>query len=64
MAESIKVTIDKKTGRTTIEAQGFQGSSCLEATKALTAKLGPPTARQLKPEFHDAPCAERQRQYE
>lgn len=36
----ISARIDKKTGKVTIETQGYEGASCLEATKALEEGLG------------------------
>ena len=39
------------TGGITIEAEGFQGKGCTDATKAIEEALGSRTARTLKPEF-------------
>ena len=39
------------TGEITVEADGFQGKGCVDATKAIEEALGTRTARDLKPEF-------------
>jgi hypothetical protein len=39
------------TGGITVEAEGFQGKGCTDATKAIEEALGSRTARTLKPEF-------------
>jgi hypothetical protein len=39
------------TGGITVEAEGFQGKGCTDATKAIEDALGSRTARTLKPEF-------------
>ncbi|MBX3742493.1 MAG: DUF2997 domain-containing protein [Akkermansiaceae bacterium] len=39
------------TGGITVEAEGFQGKSCTDATNAIEEALGSRTARTLKPEF-------------
>ncbi len=49
--KTFKIMIDQK-GNITIEAQNFQGSSCLEATKALTEKLGSVLHSCIKPEYY------------
>jgi hypothetical protein len=38
-------------GGITVEAEGFQGKGCTDATKAIEEALGSRTARTLKPEF-------------
>jgi hypothetical protein len=44
----VKVSL---TGEIRIEAEGFHGKGCTDATKALEDALGSRTARGLKPEF-------------
>jgi hypothetical protein len=39
------------TGGITVEAEGFQGKGCTDATKAIEEALGSRTARTPKPEF-------------
>lgn len=39
------------TGGITVEAEGFQGKGCTDATKAIEEALGSRIARTLKPEF-------------
>ncbi len=39
------------TGGITIEAEGFQGKGCTDATKAIEEALGARMARTVKPEF-------------
>lgn len=39
------------TGEIAVEADGFQGKGCVDATKAIEEALGTRTARGLKPEF-------------
>lgn len=36
----IRVIIHRKTGKITISAEGYEGASCLEATKKLREGLG------------------------
>jgi hypothetical protein len=45
----VRVTIDKD-GNVKIDAIGFQGAECEQATAELEASLGAPTNRKLKPE--------------
>ena len=49
---SLLVHFDTKTGQHTIEAEGFEGLSCLEATQAFEEALGVVTQsdRTFKPE--------------
>lgn len=52
MSEKIKISFDGM-GRPTIEAVGFVGQSCTQATAALEKALGGgDPVRTLKPEFH------------
>lgn len=39
------------TGEIVVEADGFQGKGCVDATKAIEEALGTRSARALKPEF-------------
>lgn len=41
-------------GNYQIEAQGYTGSSCTEATASLERALGKAEKRDYKPEFHNA----------
>jgi hypothetical protein len=47
--KSIKLTVSPK-GETKIEAFGFQGADCLQATLAIERAIGKVTDRELKPE--------------
>lgn len=58
--KKIVVTIDAKTGKPTIEAVGFNGVGCQDATAAfenLFSASGEVT-RVLKPEWHNSSDAE------
>lgn len=50
MSRSIIVKVSP-TGEITVEAEGFKGKSCIDATKAIEEALGTRTSRGLKPEF-------------
>ncbi len=39
------------TGEIAVEAEGFKGKGCIDATKAIEEALGTRTSRGLKPEF-------------
>jgi hypothetical protein len=49
--KTIEITIDES-GKTTVEAQGFTGSSCTDATKAIEQALGATTHDTKKPEYY------------
>jgi hypothetical protein len=51
MSQTIEVTISP-TGETQIEAKGFEGSRCRDATRALEAALGVRSSEELRPEFY------------
>lgn len=51
MHRTIEVTIDP-TGAVTIEATGFRGGACEQATKEIEEALGLQKARKKKPEYH------------
>lgn len=52
--KQLKITISR-TGDVRIEAKGYQGTGCLDATAALEAALGGEVSdRQHKPEFYVA----------
>lgn len=51
MAKIIEVTVSPK-GETTIQAKGFTGDQCRDATRNLEAALGVRTHEQLTDEFH------------
>lgn len=48
--QQLKITVDPL-GRLTVEAEGFQGASCLEATRRFL-ELGRPREVTLKPEYY------------
>lgn len=48
----VTVRIDKKTGFSTVEAHNYEGQACLDATKAILAKLGPSQESQKKAEYY------------
>ncbi|MBE9053882.1 DUF2997 domain-containing protein [Nostocales cyanobacterium LEGE 11386] len=51
MERSILIHFDKSTGEVRVEAQGFDGLSCLEATQAFEEALGVVEGeREFKPE--------------
>ena len=51
MHRTIEVSIDP-TGAVTIEATGFRGGACEQATKEIEEALGLQKARKKKPEYH------------
>jgi hypothetical protein len=51
MKRTIEITVSP-TGELRIEAVGFTGSGCKEATKALEEALGKLELFQTKPEYH------------
>jgi hypothetical protein len=51
MSKTIQITISPK-GETKIETQGFTGSSCQDATRALEAALGAKTSDTLTGEYY------------
>ena len=44
-------------GETTVEAQGYRGVHCLDATRAIERALGETTKDSKKPEFTQSPIA-------
>lgn len=48
----IKVIIDP-VGKATVEAEGFSGNACVDATRAIEAALGGNVERVEKPEFFE-----------
>jgi glutathionylspermidine synthase len=50
MSKTITITVSPN-GKTTVEANGFTGQSCKDATKFLETVLGRKTEQQYKPEF-------------
>ena len=56
---SLLVHFDTKTGQHTIEAEGFEGLSCMEATQAFEEALGIVTEsdRTFKPEAQTNCCS-------
>lgn len=51
MSRIIEVTVSPK-GETTIQAKGFTGEQCRDATRSLEVALGVRTREQLTDEFH------------
>lgn len=51
--KTIELKFNTKTGETRIEAQGFHGSSCSDATKFLRDTLGECTDFQKKAEWFE-----------
>ena len=51
MSKIIEVTVSPK-GETTIQARGFTGEQCRDATRSLESALGMRTREQLTGEFH------------
>jgi hypothetical protein len=49
--KSITITF-KEDGSTTIEAEGFKGNGCTDATAAYEKALGVVSKRKKKPEYH------------
>ena len=49
--KTIEITIDES-GKTTVEANGFTGSSCTDATKAIERALGAVSHDTKKPEYY------------
>ena len=56
MGQEIKLVFDIETGETQVEAQGFKGSSCKDATKFLES-LGNKTDFQRKREWFETNLA-------
>jgi len=50
------------TGEVTVEASGFKGKGCAEATAPFIKALGTATQVTHKPEFHQTSCSTRQTQ--
>lgn len=55
MSKSILISCDKE-GKITVEAEGYVGGSCVQATQSARDALlgGPNVTRELKPEYHQA----------
>jgi len=49
--KKVKVTIDQM-GNPVIEAVGFNGCGCTDATKSIENALGGPVDRTMKPEYN------------
>lgn len=50
--KEIIVKINKETGEVEIEASGFSGKECEEATKAFEESVGKVESRKRKPEYY------------
>ena len=61
MPRYIIVKIEKATAKTTIEAVGFNGSGCREATKDLENSLGSVSGRETKPVMWNATATDTQK---
>jgi len=61
MNRSIEILIAPD-GSLTIDAIGFKGSDCDQATKFLEVALGLTAGKQRKPEYHQLRTAKRQQQ--
>jgi len=61
MNRSIEILIAPD-GSLTIDAIGFKGSDCDQATKFLEQALGLTAGKQRKPEYHQSRTAKRQQQ--
>lgn len=59
MNRSIEILI-APTGEITIDAIGFKGADCDQATKFLETALGLTTEKQRKPEYHQTRRQQRQ----
>ena len=53
MMPQIVITIDAE-GKATVDAHGFKGSGCKDATAAIERALGVVTDDQVKPEFRQS----------
>jgi len=51
------VVVCHPTGRVSVEANGFQGVGCTEATEQIEIVLGSKTKREPKPEYYQSPAA-------
>lgn len=61
MKKVILITSDTATGEVEIEAVGFKGQSCAQATAAYEKALGNVTATMKKPEYYsNAPVSTNQ----
>jgi hypothetical protein len=59
MKKEIEVTI-RHTGELTIDAVGFKGADCEQATRFLEDALGVVATKQRKPEYHQRRSAANQ----
>ena len=59
MSRAIEVIVTP-TGEIKIDAVGFKGADCEQATKFLEVALGSVNARTKKPEYHQARTAKHQ----
>ncbi|MHA3774521.1 DUF2997 domain-containing protein [Verrucomicrobiota bacterium sgz303538] len=58
---SIEVTV-QPTGKITIDAVGFKGADCEQATRYLEEALGVVADKQKKPEYHQGRSTTQQQQ--
>ncbi len=62
MTKRIEITIDED-GETTVEAFGYKGGACVNATAPLTnALIGTPTESVKKPEFYQPENSQKQQE--
>lgn len=60
----IEITIDTE-GETTVEAIGYKGGKCMQATAPLTkALIGTPTTHMKKPDYYQGDHATKVREME
>ena len=57
--KTIEITVDPR-GQTKVEARGFTGGECREASRFLEQALGTRTGEQLTPEYYQAQQADQQ----
>jgi hypothetical protein len=58
----IEIIVNAK-GETTVQAKGFAGSSCRDASKFVEQALGQRIGEQLTAEFHQAHTVEQQQHH-
>ena len=61
MKKTIEITFSAD-GKFTVQARGFKGSSCHQATKALEEALGDVQSRRNTAEFYQSDAAKNQQQ--
>lgn len=59
--KEIIITINEETGDSTVEAKGFVGKSCTDATKPFIEAIGGTSKRTVKPEFNRVEASKQQK---